>query len=129
MLSPCFISALPGPPVIYGYEDKPVSPGSTVSLVCISNGTQPDARLTWYRAGRQVDITYSVQGSQIINEYEFTADAGRFDQLNVTCRLEYRPAKLVLIDSILIRMQGEFLQLASGCGWRNTNLCTNSCCH
>lgn len=98
---------LPEPPKITGNPTRPVSPGSSVSLVCQSKGKSPDTRLVWYRDGRQIDINYAVFGNYVRNEYVFTAKTG--SPTTLECRLEYRPADLVLSDTVVVAVQGNCL--------------------
>lgn len=95
---------IPAPPVISGNPLTAVSPGSTVTVMCKSNGTSPLTRLVWYRDGRQVGIRYAVVGSFVENVYEFKAD-GR-SQINLECRLEFPPTQLKLATSVVIIPQG-----------------------
>ena len=53
------VLALPGPPVITANPEGPVRSGSRVSLSCISEGTDSNTRVYWYRDGRLVSSRIS----------------------------------------------------------------------
>ena len=95
---------LPERPVITGNPERPVSIGTRVSVVCRSNGTAPGVRLTWFRDGRQVDISFGPYGGEMRNEYSYTVKGSTPETLE--CRLEYAPADLTYRTSVVISKEG-----------------------
>lgn len=49
----CLVDA-PDSVMIYGYENKAISAGSTIVLTCVAMGGNPKADLTWYKGGKKV---------------------------------------------------------------------------
>ncbi len=53
----CFsLTGVPGKPVITGVDDA-VEEGGKVTLICMSSGSKPPAKLQWYRDQEEIQGT------------------------------------------------------------------------
>lgn len=85
---------------------EPVNPGSSLTLLCVSYGAQPDARLYWYRRGQLVDnsFTYSPVNREIENEYTFEVTSD--PDTSVECRLTQPSTNSNLTTTDSYRLRG-----------------------
>lgn len=82
----------------------PVPPGSTIRLVCRSNGASKFTRLIWLQDGKVVDESFTIADGFVVNELEFKADYS--SQINLQCQLDFPPMSLRLSEFTTLRVIG-----------------------